>query len=191
MTFRIATLQKIRVPLISCCLMPFAGWGGRTRTSEWRNQKSPGHVDFTAHLLPTEGQSAHGASKGYERIPNSRINRKAEPTNDARWCGARRTTGRSFQRVPESTRHKEGSERWRNIGRRGRPSTRTIRRFQQVGHRRPSHSRRSAFPALRVRRGRRRQQRRAAFRIAHMRWLSARAAAAHRSVKMVPEESAT
>jgi hypothetical protein len=26
------------VPLISCCLMPFAGWGGRTRTSEWRNQ---------------------------------------------------------------------------------------------------------------------------------------------------------
>src|SRR5262245_43681746 len=38
MTFRIATLQKIRVQLSSCGLLPFVGWGGRTRTCEWRNQ---------------------------------------------------------------------------------------------------------------------------------------------------------
>ena len=46
------------------------GWGGRTRTSEWRNQKSPRHFDLAALFLPTEEKSARVASKGYEQISN-------------------------------------------------------------------------------------------------------------------------
>jgi hypothetical protein len=60
MTFRIATLQKIRVPLISCCLMPFAGWGGRTRTSEWRNQNPLPYHLATPHQAAFYAAAARG-----------------------------------------------------------------------------------------------------------------------------------
>jgi hypothetical protein len=46
------------------------GWGGRTRTSEWRNQKSPCHFDFFTHFFPTGAESAHDASNGYGQIPD-------------------------------------------------------------------------------------------------------------------------
>ena len=46
------------------------GWGARIRTWEWRNQNSSRHFDLTAPFLPTEGKSAHAASKGYSRFPN-------------------------------------------------------------------------------------------------------------------------
>src|SRR5262249_7180916 len=40
------------------------GWGGRIRTSEWRNQNSPQQFDLTRLFLPTEEKGAFDTSKG-------------------------------------------------------------------------------------------------------------------------------
>ena len=56
-----------------------AGWGGRIRTSEWRNQKSLGHFDFITHFLPTKAKSAHDRSIRYRHFPDFRKRLSSRP----------------------------------------------------------------------------------------------------------------
>jgi len=51
--YRAPDCPEIRAIKIKESVAKSTGWGARIRTWEWRNQKSPGQLDFITYFLPT------------------------------------------------------------------------------------------------------------------------------------------
>jgi hypothetical protein len=60
MTFRTPIPEKLRTPVTDWHQMRNSGWGGRTRTSEWRNQNPLPYHLATPHQAAFYAAAARG-----------------------------------------------------------------------------------------------------------------------------------
>src|SRR5262245_51438525 len=58
------------------------GWGGRTRTSEWRNQNLPDHIDFGTLFSQPRDKARMSHQKLTSKLP-TKILRECEPPASA------------------------------------------------------------------------------------------------------------
>jgi Toprim domain len=71
--------RKTKRPLSDCHHIEIAGWGARTRTWEWRNQKSPGRFNFVTHFsqLRRKAHVLHQRVTG--KLPTLKLRALTEP----------------------------------------------------------------------------------------------------------------